>query len=91
MLSKEELGRMDKGGVPFIRWSINAAGPFSWDKDGNCYLLVALDPCSKWVESHTILLLHSWRVTKFLYNDLVYKGLGIVHQYITIGNSKANG
>ena len=28
MLSKEELCWMDKGGAPFIGWSINMAGTF---------------------------------------------------------------
>ena len=73
-----------------------------------------MDLFSKWVKVHTMPSLHSWRVVKFLYNDLVArwckpcyiwtnnsaefvgsfiqlcKGLGIVHHYITIGNSKAN-
>ena len=46
-------------------------GPFPWDEDGNCYLLVAMDPFSKWVEICAVPLLHSWRVAKFLYDDLV--------------------
>ena len=28
MLLKEELHWMDKGGAPFIRWSIDTVGPF---------------------------------------------------------------
>ena len=47
MLPKEDLRWMDKGGAPFIKWSINAAGPYLWDEDGNCYLLVAVDLFSK--------------------------------------------
>ena len=46
-------------------------GPFLWDKDGNCYLLVTIDSLSKWVETHAVLLLHSWRASKSLYDDLV--------------------
>ena len=46
-------------------------GPFPWDEDGNHYLLVAMDPFSKWVEIHAMPLLHSWRAAKFLYDDLV--------------------
>ena len=30
-----------------------------------------VDPFSKWVEIHAMPSLHSWRVAKFLYNDLV--------------------
>ena len=47
VLHKEELGWLDKGGAQFIGWSIDALGPFPWDKDGNCYLLVTMDPLSK--------------------------------------------
>ena len=44
---------------------------FTWHKDRNSYLLVAMDPFSKWVEIHAVPLLHIWRVAKFLYDDLV--------------------
>ena len=71
MTPKEELQWMDKGSTPFIGWSINVVGPFLWDKDGNCYLLVTIDSLSKWVETHAVLLLHSWRASKSLYDDLV--------------------
>ena len=67
----KELCWIDTGGTPFIAWSINAVGPFPWDKDGNHYLLVAMDPLSKWVETRTMPSLYSWRATKFLYDDLV--------------------
>ena len=70
-LPKEELHWIDKGSTPFIRWSIDALGLFPWDWDGNCYLLVAVHPFSKRVETYTMPLLHSWRAAKFLYNDLV--------------------
>ena len=68
---KEELCWTDKGGAPFIGWSIDIVDPFPWGEDRNCYLLVAVDPFFKWVETHTMPLLHSWRVAKFLCNDLV--------------------
>ena len=50
---------MDKGGAPFVGWSINMVGPFPQDKDGNCYLPVAVDPFSKWVETLAVPSLHS--------------------------------
>ena len=74
-----------------------------------------MDPFSKWVETHAMAKLYSWRAAEFLYNDVVahwgkphyvwtnscaefagsftllYKGLGIIHHHITIGNGKANG
>ena len=71
MPPKEELCWMNKGGAQFISWSINTAGPFPQVKDRNCYLLIELDPFSKWVETHAVPPLHSWRVAEFLYNDLV--------------------
>ena len=46
-------------------------GLFLRDEDGNHYLLVAMDPFSKWVEIHAVPSLHSWRAAKFLYDDLV--------------------
>ena len=58
-LPKEEIHWTDKGGTPLIRWSINMAGLFPQDDDGNCYLLVAIDPFSKWVETYAVPLLHS--------------------------------
>ena len=71
MPPKEELCWTDKGGAPFIGWSINTAGPFPRDEDGNCYLLIAVDPFSKWVEICAVPSLHSWRAAKFLYDNLV--------------------
>ena len=71
MPPKEELCWMDKGGAPFVSWSIDTVGPFPQDEDGNCYLLITMDPFSKWVEIHTVPSLHSWRAAEFLYNDLV--------------------
>ena len=41
-LPKEELHWIDKGGAPFVSWSIDTVGPFPQDEDGNCYLLIAM-------------------------------------------------
>ena len=68
---KEELCWTDKGGTPFVGWCIDMAGPFPRDEDGNRYLLVTVDPFSKWVEICAVPSLHSWRAAEFLYNDLV--------------------
>ena len=75
---------MDKGGVKFIRWSINAVGPLLWDKDGNHYLLITIDPFPKWAETHIMPSLHSWRAAEFLYNDLVAHWGKLC--YVQIGN-----
>ena len=68
---KEELRWTDKGGAPFVGCSIDTVGPFPRDEDGNRYLLVAVDPFSKWVEIHAVPTLHSWRAAEFLYDNLV--------------------
>ena len=54
-------------------WSIDAAGPFPPDGDGNRYLLVAIDPFSKWVEAEPVPSLHSWRAAEFLYWSIVVR------------------
>ena len=56
----EELHWIDKGMAPFLGWSIDAAGPFPKDADGNRFLLIAVNPFSKWVEAHPVPSLHSW-------------------------------
>ena len=61
---------MDKSSIPFIGCRIDAVGLFPWDEDGNWYLLVSVELFSKWVDTHTVLLLHSWRAAEFLYNDV---------------------
>ena len=39
--------------------------------DSNCYLFIAMDPIFKWVETQAVPSLYSWRVTKYLYNNVV--------------------
>ena len=110
----EEVRWIDKGSAPFVGWSIDAAGPFPQDGDGNRFLLVAVDPFSKWVEARAVPSLNSWRAADFLQEIMgrwgkpryvrtdhgsEFKGsfarlckvLGIVHQQLTVGNSKGNG
>ena len=47
----ELLKFIDKGSAPLQGWSIDSAGPFPIDDNGNKYLLTAIDPFSKWVEA----------------------------------------
>ena len=68
---QEELRWIDKGEAPFLGWSIDSAGPFPRDEDGNRYLFVAIDPFSKWVEAVPAPSLHSWRAAEFLYHRIV--------------------
>ena len=62
---------IDKGKAPFAGWSLDAAGPFPTDDEGNRYLIVAVDPFSKWVEATPVPSLHSWRAADFLYHRIV--------------------
>ena len=68
----EELRWIDKGSAPFLGWSIDATGPFPKDADGNCFLLVAVNPFSKWVEACPVPSLHSWRAAEFL-EDIMHR------------------
>ena len=68
----EELSWIDKGTAPFLGWSIDTAGPFPKDADGNRFLLVAVDPFSKWVEAWPVPSLHSWRAVEFL-EDIMHQ------------------
>ena len=67
----EELRWIAKGEAPFVGWSVDAAGPFPADEEGNRYLLVAIDPFSKWVEAVPSPSLHSWRAADFLYQRII--------------------
>jgi transposase InsO family protein len=70
-VTPEVLRWIDKGEAPFAGWSIDAAGPFAADEDGNRYLLVAIDPFSKWVEAVPTPSLNSWRAADFLYQRII--------------------
>lgn len=50
-LLREEICWTDKGDISFVVWSIDTAGPFLLDADGNRYLLVAENPFLRWVEA----------------------------------------
>ena len=50
---------MDKGLAPFLGWIINAIGLLPKDGNGNCFLLVAVDPFFKWVKVCAVPSLHS--------------------------------
>ena len=68
----KELQGIDKGTAPFLGWSIDAAGPFPKDSNRNQFLLVLVDPFSKWVEAHPVPLLHSWCAVEFL-EDIMHR------------------
>jgi hypothetical protein len=57
--------------LPGRGWSIDLAGPFPKDADGNCYLAVAVDCMSKWVEAKPIPSKHAFRVAEWFYQDVL--------------------
>ena len=65
---EEELRFVNKGTAPLLGWALDSAGSFKEDEEGNRYLLVAIDPFSKWVEARPVPSLHSWRTAEFLYD-----------------------
>ena len=52
---------------PFKVWSIDLAGPFPPDEDGNTYAIVAVDVFSKWVEIGKLKSKHAWRTAEWVY------------------------
>ena len=65
---EEEIRFVNKGTAPLLGWALDSAGSFKEDEEGNRYLLVAIDPFSKWVEVKPVPSLHSWRTAEFLYD-----------------------
>ena len=56
---------------PFEGWSIDLAGPFPKDEDGNQYLAVAVDCATKWVEATPLPSKHAFRTADWFYQDIV--------------------
>ena len=56
-----------KGVAPFQGWHIDLAGPFPADEEGNKYLMLAVDPFSKWVEAYLLPDKYSWRTARALW------------------------
>ena len=70
----EALRWIDKGKSPLLGWIMDSTGDFKVDADGNRYLLAAMDPFGKWVESRKVPSLQSWRTAKFLFNIIARHG-----------------
>ena len=58
-------------GAPFERIAIDIAGPFPVTKDGNKYILVAMDYFSKWPEAYAIPNQESVTVAQVLVDNLI--------------------
>ena len=72
MPPKEELRWTDKGSAHLSSdGALTRQDHFHEMKMEICYLLIAMDPFSKWVEIHAMPSLHSWRAAEFLYDNLV--------------------
>jgi Integrase zinc binding domain/Integrase core domain len=56
---------------PFLGWSIDLAGPFPPDEDGNKWLAVAVDVCSKWVEAQPLRTKHAFTTASWFYQEII--------------------
>jgi len=70
-LPREPYRATEKPPLPGRGWSIDLAGPFPRDAEGNCYLAVAVDCLSKWVEACPIPSKHAFRCAEWLYKDVL--------------------
>ena len=57
--------------APGLGWSIDLAGPYSPDEEGNTYLAVAVCVMSKWVEAAPIKSKHAFRTSDWFYSDIL--------------------
>jgi hypothetical protein len=56
---------------PFLGWSIDLAGPFPPDEEGNRWLAVGVDPFSKWVEAQPMRTKHAFSTAAWFYGEVV--------------------
>ena len=56
---------------PFEGWSIDLAGPFPADEDGNRWLAVAVDIFSKWVEVVPLRTKHAFVTAGWFWSEVV--------------------
>ena len=68
-------------GAPFERIAIDIAGPFPVTKDGNKYILVAMDYFSKWPEAYAIPNQEAVTVAQVLVDNLICR-FGVPWRYI---------
>ena len=52
-------------------WSVDLAGPFPKDAEGNTYLAVAVDCLSKWVEAMPLKSKHAFRTAEWFFSEVV--------------------
>ena len=58
-------------GGPFQGWSIDLAGPFPPDEDGNRWLAVAVDVFTKWVEAVPLQTKHAFVTASWFYTEVM--------------------
>ena len=56
--------------LPGRGWSIDLVGPFLPDADGICYLVVAVDYLTNWVEAKPLPSKHAFRCAEWLFADI---------------------
>ena len=67
---REVYRATDRPPLPGRGWSLDLAGPFPPDEEGNRYLIVAVDCLTKWVEASPIPSKHSFRCAEWLYSEV---------------------
>lgn len=60
-----------RASLPGRGWSVDLAGPFPRDEEGNRYLAVAVDCLTKWVEARPIPSKHAFRTAEWMYQDVL--------------------
>jgi Integrase zinc binding domain len=68
---KEPYRAAERPILPGRGWSIDLAGPFPADQEGNVYLAVAVDCLTKWVEARPLPSKHAFRCAEWLYSDIL--------------------
>jgi hypothetical protein len=68
---REAYRATQRPSLPGRGWSIDLAGPFPPDEDGNRFLVVAVDCLTKWIEVKPIPSKHSLRCADWFYWDIL--------------------
>ncbi|MCO5615086.1 hypothetical protein L7F22_069374 [Adiantum nelumboides] len=55
---------------PFEKWGIDAMGPLPRTKNGNLYILVAIDYMTRWVEAQIVTRVNEKTVNRFFYTHI---------------------
>jgi hypothetical protein len=60
---------------PFVVWGLDILGPFPRAQGGNCYLYVAIDKFTKWVEVEPVCTISARSAVKFIHGLVCHFGV----------------